>query len=89
MAKEKCAKESQRHGDYGKKPFTAHFDGGARNVARIKESELSPTFVRAPVLTFFHRQNGQAFFPPLPIAALLPRRRRWADSNGDVWDVSV
>ena len=27
-------KESQRHGDYGKKPFIAHFDGGARNVAR-------------------------------------------------------
>ena len=34
MAKEKCAKESQRHGDSGKKPFIAHFDGGARNVAR-------------------------------------------------------
>ena len=27
-------KESLRHGDYGKKPFIAHFDGGARNVAR-------------------------------------------------------
>ena len=25
VAKEKCAKESQRHGDYGKKPFIAHF----------------------------------------------------------------
>ena len=34
VAKEKCAKESQRHGDYGKKASTAHFDGGARNVAR-------------------------------------------------------
>ena len=34
MAKEKYAKESQRHGDYGKKAFIAHFDGGARNVAR-------------------------------------------------------
>ena len=34
VAKEKCAKESQRHGDSGKKPFIAHFDGGARNVAR-------------------------------------------------------
>jgi len=34
MAKEKCAKESQRHGDYGKKALIAHFDGGARNVAR-------------------------------------------------------
>ena len=34
MAKEKCAKESQRHGDYGKKALIAHFAGGARNVAR-------------------------------------------------------
>ena len=34
MAKEKYAKESQRHGDYGKKALIAHFDGGARNVAR-------------------------------------------------------
>ena len=25
VAKEKCAKESQRHGDSGKKPFIAHF----------------------------------------------------------------
>ena len=30
-------------------------------------------------LAFFRRQNGRAFFPPLPIAALLPRSRRWAD----------
>ena len=34
VAKEKCAKESQRHGDSGKKAPIAHFDGGARNVAR-------------------------------------------------------
>ena len=27
-------KESMRHGDSGKKPFIAHFDGGARYVAR-------------------------------------------------------
>ena len=33
-------------------------------------------------LAFFRRQNGRAFFPPLPIAALLPRRWRGADSNG-------
>ena len=29
-------------------------------------------------LAFFRRQNGRAFFPPLPIAALLPRSWRWA-----------
>ena len=82
MAKEKCAKESQRHGDSGKKAPIAHFAGGARNVARIKESELSPTFVRAPVLAFFCRQNEWAFFPPLPIAALL--RRRLGGSGAEI-----
>ena len=30
----------------------------------------------ALVLAFFRRQNGRAFFPPLPIAALLPRSWR-------------
>ena len=33
------------------------------------------------MLAFFRRQNGRAFFPPLPIAALLPRSWRWADSK--------
>ena len=89
MAKEKCAKESQRHGDSGKKPLIAHFSGGARNVARNLVGELSPAFVRAPVLAYFRRQNGRAFFPPLPIAALLPRSWRWTDSNGGDWDVQV
>ena len=40
-------------------------------------------------LAFFRRQNGRAFFPPLPIAALLPRRWRWADSNSGAWDASM
>ena len=35
----------------------------------------------ALVLTLFLFQKGQGFFPPLPIAALLPRRWRWADSK--------
>ena len=43
----------------------------------------------ALVLTLFLFQKGQGFFPPLPIAALLPRSWRWADSNGDAWDASV
>ena len=63
-------KESTRHGDYVKKASTAHFAGGARNVARNGVGQLSPTPVRAPVLAFFRRQNGRAFFPSLPIAAL-------------------
>ena len=43
----------------------------------------------ALVLTLFLFQKGQGFFPPLPIAALLPRRRRWADSNGGAWDAPM
>ena len=66
----------------GKKALIAHFDGGARNVARNLVGQLTPSPVRAPVLTFFRRQNERAFFPSLPIAALLPRSWRWADSNG-------
>ena len=31
----------------------------------------------ALVLTLFLFQKGQGFFPPLPIAALLPRSWRW------------
>ena len=71
-----------------KKASTAHFDGGARNVARAIVGELFHAFVRAPVLAFFRRQNGRAFFPPLPIAALLPRSWHWADLNGGAWDAS-
>ena len=33
------------------------------------------------MLAYFRRQNGRAFFPPLPIAALLPRSWHWADSK--------
>ena len=73
-------KPAARH--YGKKAFIAHFDGGARNVARNFVGELPPTFARAPVLPFFRRQNGRAFFPALPNAARLPRRWRGAYSKG-------
>ena len=43
----------------------------------------------ALVLTLFLFQKGQGFFPPLPIAALLPRSWRGANSNGVAWDVAV
>ena len=57
-----------------KKASIAHFAGGARNVARNLVGQITPTLMRAPVLAFFRRQNGRAFFPSLPIAALLRRR---------------
>ena len=41
------------------------------------------------VLTLFLFQKGQGFFPPLPIAALLPRSRRWAYLPLAVWEVPM
>ena len=43
----------------------------------------------ALVLTLFLFQKGQGFFPPLPIAALLPRSRRGAGLPLAGWDASV
>ena len=43
----------------------------------------------ALVLTLFLFQKGQGFFPPLPIAALLPRSRRWAGLPLAGWEVSM
>ena len=40
-------------------------------------------------LAFFRRQNGRAFFPPLPIAALLPRSRRWAGLPLAGWNTTA
>ena len=37
-------------------------------------------------LAFFRHQNGRAFFPPLPIAALAPRSRRKAYATLADWD---
>ena len=61
VAKEKCAKESQRHGDSGKKPFIAHFDGGARYVARSGVGQLTPTVVRARSSPFSAVKMGGPF----------------------------
>ena len=43
----------------------------------------------ALVLTLFLFQKGQGFFPPLPIAALLPRSRRKAYASLAGWDASM
>ena len=40
-------------------------------------------------LAFFRRQNGRTFFPPLPIAALLPRSWRRAGVPLAGWDASL
>ena len=43
----------------------------------------------ALVLTLFLFQKGQGFFPPLPIAALLPRSWRWAGLSLAGWDAAA
>ena len=62
VAKEKCAKESQRHGDSGKKPFIAHFGGGARYVARSGVGQLR----------LLSCALGARLFPPSKWAGLFP-----------------
>ena len=71
VAKEKCAKESQRHGDSGKKALIAHFAGGARYVARSMISQISPAIRRAPNSPFSAVKMGGPFSlrclsPPSP-----------------------
>ena len=61
MAKEKCAKESQRHGDYGKKALIAHFAGGARYVARSRVGQLTHAIVRARSSPFSAVKMGGPF----------------------------
>ena len=98
MAKEKCAKESQRHGTpeaahvamrrglrsagalravldlgslrspAGKKASTAHFDGGARYVARTLIGEIILAIVRAPNSPFSAIKMGG----PFPLRCLSP-----------------
>ena len=61
VAKEKCAKESQRHGDSGKKASIAHFGGGARYVARSGVDQLTPTIVRTRSSPFSAVKMGGPF----------------------------
>ena len=88
MAKEKCAKESQRHGDSGKKPFIAHFDGGARYVARSTVELPTWTFVRARSSPFSAVKMGGPFslrcLSPLCSAAVDAGQTQMA-SLGMLW----
>ena len=54
-------KESMRHGDSGKKPFIAHFDGGARYVARSGVGQLTHAIVRARSSPFSAAKMGGPF----------------------------
>ena len=60
------------------------------SLCRAQHSWTANIDVRArSELAFFRRQNGRAFFPPLPIAALLPRSWRLAGAPLAGWDASV
>ena len=45
----------------GKKPFIAHFDGGARNVARNEDGQLSPAFGARSCSLLSSFKKGKAF----------------------------
>ena len=58
------------------------------SLCRAQHSWPAYAYSRArSELAFFRRQNGRAFFPPLPIAALLPRSWRGASLPLAGWDV--
>ena len=118
VAKEKCAKESQRHGDSRGGPprcaSRASSCGSPSGCPRPRFASLTrrekalycPFWRRGSLcraqrswpayayhrarseLAFFRRQNGRAFFPPLPIAALLRRSWRWAYLSRAGWEAS-
>ena len=54
-------KESVRHGDSGKKPFIAHFGGGARYVARSIVGQITHAIVRARSSPFSAVKMGGPF----------------------------
>ena len=58
------------------------------SLCRAQHGWLAYAYHRArSELAFFRRQNGRAFFPPLPIAALLPRSWREAGLPHVCWAV--
>ena len=54
-------RDSSLRSPAGKKPFTAHFDGGARYVARSMIGQISPAIRRAPNSPFSAVKMGGPF----------------------------
>ena len=59
----------------GKSPLLPILAAGLA-MSRAAELASYACYRARSELAFFRRQNGRAFFPPLPIAALLPRSWR-------------
>ena len=72
----------------GKSPLLPILAAGLA-MSRAAELASYACYRARSELAFFRRQNGRAFFPPLPIAALLPRSRRGAYAPLASWDASV
>ena len=58
-------------------------------MSRAMELDSFHQLLECARARLFRRQNGRAFFPPLPIAALLPRSRRGAYASLASWDASM
>ena len=87
VAKEKCAKESQRHGTTGKSPLLPILTAG---LATSRAISLASYLLRSRALLcspFSAVKMGGLFFPSLPNAALLPRSWHRADSNSGAWEL--
>ena len=72
----------------GKSPLLPILEAGLA-MSRAAELASYACYRARSELAFFRRQNGRAFFPSLPIAALLPRSRRGAGLPLAGWDASV
>ena len=73
----------------GKSPLLPIFERGS-SQCRAQHSWTANMDVRARSCSLFSSlQKGQGFFPPLPIAALLPHSWRWAGLSLAGWDASV
>ena len=88
MAKEKCAKESQRHGTTGKRLLLPILTAGLAMSRAMELDSYHLRFERARA-HLFPPSKWRAFFPPLPIATLLLRSWRWADLNSVSWEVTA
>ena len=88
VAKEKCAKESQRHGDSGKKPFIAHFGGGARYVARSGVGQLR-LLSCALGARLFPPSKWAGLFPSAAYRRSAPPQSAWCKLTPCGWDASL
>ena len=85
MAKEKCAKESQRHGTTGKRLLLPILTAGLAMSRAMELDSYHLRFERARA-HLFPPSKWRAFFPPLPIATLLRLSWRGIYSTPAGWD---